>query len=126
MLKQLDTEIIFAQDGSDAVQKFVAHHPELVFMDISMPKLSGLEATKEIRFYEAEHGLPGCPIIALTANAMAGDREKFMDNGMDDYLSKPVRKADLLEVIALWAGRDDAGGHSALDRQSERSRAVAQ
>ncbi|WP_167683687.1 CHASE3 domain-containing protein [Parasedimentitalea denitrificans] len=126
MLKQLDTEIIFAEDGSDAVQKFVAHHPELVFMDISMPKLTGLEATKEIRFYEAEHGLSGCPIIALTANAMAGDREKFIDNGMDDYLSKPVRKADLLEVISLWSERDGAGGHSALSRGSELSRAVAQ
>ena len=126
MLKQLDTEIIFAQDGSDAVQKFVAHHPELVFMDISMPKLTGLEATNEIRLYEAEHGLPGCPIIALTANAMAGDREKFMDNGMDDYLSKPVRKADLLDVISLWARREASGRHFVHGGQTELSRAVVQ
>jgi two-component system, sensor histidine kinase len=103
MLKAMELEIIFAQDGSEAVQQFVIHNPELVFMDISMPKLTGIEATEEIRSFEAENGLRACPIIALTANAMNGDREKYLENGMDGYLSKPIRKGDLLEVISHWS-----------------------
>ncbi len=105
MLKTAGTEVIFAQDGSEAVRHFVNHMPELVFMDISMPKLTGIEATKEIRSFEAENERIACPIIALTAHAMEGDREKFLEQGFDGYLSKPVRKIDLLEVVNLWSMR---------------------
>ncbi|AZV78499.1 response regulator [Parasedimentitalea marina] len=103
MLKATDLQIIHAQDGSEAVQQFITHKPKLVFMDISMPKLTGIEATREIRSFEAKNSLLACPIIALTANAMKGDREKYLENGMDDYLSKPVRKSDLTELIAYWS-----------------------
>jgi len=105
MLKTAGTEVIFAQDGSEAVRHFVNHMPELVFMDISMPKLTGIEATKEIRSFEAENERIPCPIIALTAHAMEGDREKFLEQGFDGYLSKPVRKTDLLVVVDLWSKR---------------------
>lgn len=120
MLKLLDTEILFAQDGCDAVHQFVTHHPELVLMDISMPKLTGIEATNEIRAYEEENGLRTCPIIALTANAMAGDKEKYLECGMDDYLSKPIRKASLLEVLSRWSFDDDGWQQVALERNEPR------
>ncbi|NRB20516.1 MAG: response regulator [Rhodobacteraceae bacterium] len=108
MLKTTGTEVIFAQDGSEAVQQFINHIPGLVFMDISMPKLTGIEATKEIRSFEAENGMNACPIIALTAHAMKGDREKFLEQGMDGYISKPVRKDELIELVAFWSRERDS------------------
>ncbi|WP_167740341.1 CHASE3 domain-containing protein [Parasedimentitalea huanghaiensis] len=121
MLKVVDAEILFAQDGCDAVHQFVTHHPELVLMDISMPKLTGIEATNEIRAYEKEIGLRTCPIVALTANAMVGDKEIYLECGMDDYLSKPIRKANLLEVLSRWSLDEDGDWQQvALERSEPR------
>ena len=68
-------------------------------MDIQMPVMGGEEATQKIRDLEKELSIH-TPIIALTANAMIGDRERFIDAGMDDYISKPVKKNDLIKVFS--------------------------
>jgi CheY-like chemotaxis protein len=71
-------------------------------MDVQMPNMDGHQATRVIRDREKKQGLPRLPILAMTANAMAGDREKCIDAGMDDYMSKPVRPADLKNALIRW------------------------
>ena len=80
----------FAQNGHEALRAFLEQPFDLILMDISMPEMDGIEATEAIRTYECKVGRSRTPIIALTAHAMAADRKRFKDAGMDDYLSKPV------------------------------------
>ena len=89
-----------AEDGGKAVDKLSARRYDLVLMDMQMPVMDGLEATR--RFRAMETGLR-TPIIAMTANAMEGDREACLAAGMDNYLSKPIRAADLLAVLERYA-----------------------
>ena len=89
-------EVSLAFNGQQAIDKATEEQPDLVLMDISLPVLNGLEATRRIR------GIPGLhkvPIIALTAHAMAGDREKAIKAGCDEYHTKPVEMARLLEQM---------------------------
>ena len=102
MLKKDGVELLFAENGIEARDSYVPFAPGIVLMDMSMPGMDGLEATKAIRQMEAELSLPRCPIIALTANAMKGDRELCLKAGMDDYLSKPIVKTKLLGHLAKW------------------------
>ncbi len=104
MLKSENVELLIANNGVEVVECFRAFDPDMVLMDISMPELDGLDATMVIRAYEEGHKLHHCPIVALTANAMRGDRERCIDAGMDDYLVKPIVKAKLLSMIQTWAG----------------------
>lgn len=85
-------------DGRQAVHSFERETFDLVLMDMQMPDMDGLEATAEIRTIEKRTGTH-IPIIALTANAMIGDRERCLKAGMDDYLSKPLRADDLFAMI---------------------------
>jgi CheY-like chemotaxis protein len=80
----------------DAVRE---NAPALVFMDLQMPEMDGLEATRVIREQEAAEGRRPCYIVALTAEAMSGDREKCHRAGMDDYLAKPIRPAELQAAL---------------------------
>ena len=100
MLLKTGVRVISAANGEEAVNQFRNNTVDLVFMDIHMPEKDGFQATREIRKTET----PGTriPIIALTAIAMPGDREKCMEAGMDDYLSKPFRKDDLYIVIRKY------------------------
>ncbi|MFB1035635.1 MAG: response regulator, partial [Sinobacterium sp.] len=76
---------------------------DLIFMDIQMPKMGGIEATSVIRNLESSSNFDAhVPIIALTANTMQGDREKYLASGMDDYLSKPIVMSELSEVLQRW------------------------
>jgi signal transduction histidine kinase/ActR/RegA family two-component response regulator len=96
-----------ADNGIEAVEKYSAN-PEkfdLIFMDIQMPEMDGTEATKAIR----DRGFKTIPIIALTAHAIKGDREKYLEAGMNDYISKPVKKEIIYEIVKKWAGRKDGG-----------------
>ena len=88
-----------ANDGLEAVEKFKSGSFDLILMDENMPRMSGSMATQEIRKIEKEQGLKHTPIIALTANALKGDKERFIDIGMDAYLSKPVEPQELLETL---------------------------
>jgi signal transduction histidine kinase/CheY-like chemotaxis protein/HPt (histidine-containing phosphotransfer) domain-containing protein len=102
MLESLGCQTDVAEDGREALQALSAQHYDLVLMDCQMPNLDGFEATAEIRKKEQVMGGRRLSIIALTANAMAGDRERCLAAGMDDYLKKPLRKDELRAAIRRW------------------------
>ena len=91
-----------ADNGEKALERMHAGHLDVVLMDCQMPVKDGYTASLEWRQHEGANGLPRLPIIAMTANAMAGDRQKCLDAGMDDYLSKPVDRRLLEATIARW------------------------
>ena len=102
MLKELGLAADVANDGREAVQRFVAERYSLIIMDVSMPILDGLGATEQILELEKRQNLTHTPIIALTAHAIKGDREKFINAGMDDYLSKPIDMESLRGVVSKF------------------------
>lgn len=91
-----------AEDGQQAVTAVAAHVPDLILMDMQMPGMDGLEATRVIRG-SRDSLQRSVPIIGLTANAMAGDREACIAAGMNDYLTKPIDRAQLLEKLERWS-----------------------
>lgn len=95
-------ELEIAEDGLLGFEAFKAFKPHLVFMDVSMPVMNGFDSTALIREYEDENNTVRCPVIALTANAMQGDREKCLEAGMDDFMSKPIIMNDLFSLIEQW------------------------
>lgn len=95
MLRKLARHVDFAKDGREALTLFTSHEYDCVLMDGQMPEVDGLEATRQIRAFEAQTGRQRTPIVALTANALPGDREAFLSAGMDEYLTKPIRVGDL-------------------------------
>jgi PAS domain S-box-containing protein len=97
-----------AENGRHALRKLKDTHFDLVLMDIQMPEMDGLEAMQRIR--SGKHGRADIPIIALTAYAMKGDREKFLENGMDGYVTKPVDFGELARVISEVCGREESTG----------------
>ena len=101
MLTKEGFEVEVAENGEQAVEKFVqSPYYDLIFMDCQMPRMDGYEASRQIRRVEDANSTGSrVPIIALTANAMQGDREKCLDAGMDDYLAKPVKKDAIFEMI---------------------------
>lgn len=106
MVKSLDIELRFAENGEQAVELYQSFAPDLVFMDISMPGVDGKEATARIRDIEAGTGRR-VPIVAMTAHAMGGDKEDILAAGLDRYLSKPLGKSAIFGEIAA-ACPDDA------------------
>lgn len=93
--------ICAATDGQEAVETARKESPDLIFMDIQIPVLTGDEATKQIKETE---GLKDVPVIALTARSMKGDREKILAAGFDDYLGKPFHPGDLIKKVGEWLG----------------------
>ncbi len=91
--------LVQAVDGREAVAAYSSAAFDMIFMDIQMPEMDGFEATRQIRAKEAV-SCTHIPIVAMTAHAMAGDRERCLAGGMDDYVSKPLRKEDLFRVLA--------------------------
>jgi signal transduction histidine kinase/CheY-like chemotaxis protein len=89
-----------AKNGSEAVKKVEKNNYNLIFMDIQMPVMDGIEATNAIRSLTQPKNK--IPIIAMTANAMKGDREKYINSGLDDYISKPIDQQALREIILKW------------------------
>ena len=106
MLRTLDIELVFAVNGLEAVELFQSFQPDIIFTDISMPKLDGKEATRQIRALEADVGSDPCPIIAITAHAMDGDADDILASGVDHYLTKPIKKQALVEHIVGAQGPD--------------------
>ena len=109
MLKGRPIDLTVAGTGAEAVALFRDGAFDLVLMDISMPEMDGLAATAAIRAAEAGTDRPRTPIIALTANALEGDRERCLAADMDDYLSKPIRKAELVGLIHAHGRPAEAG-----------------
>jgi len=99
VLNNLGLNVTIANNGEEAVALRKENDYDMIFMDIQMPVMGGVEATHKILEYEKENGLKHIPIIALTANALAGDREKYMSEGMDDYTTKPLNIKDIEELI---------------------------
>lgn len=103
MLKKIGlSEPDIANDGKEAVSMTQSKEYDLILMDCQMPGMSGYEATGLIRKRERNHRLPRIPIVAMTANAMQGDREKCLASGMDDYLSKPIKAESLRTMLTQW------------------------
>jgi len=92
-------QLAIAHDGEEAIEKYEQHKPDIILMDIQMPRMDGLEAIRYIRTKELGHDDAPVPIIALTALAMTGDKEKCLAAGADKYLSKPVKLKELMATI---------------------------
>jgi hypothetical protein len=97
MVRDLDIELVFANNGVEAVALFKSFNPDLIFMDISMPEMDGREASRAIRALEG--GKSHVPIVALTAHAMDGDAADILAAGLDRYMTKPLRKGAITEVL---------------------------
>ncbi len=100
-LARRDYEVVHALTGREAIEKALTAHPDLILMDLSLPDVDGWEATRRIKGQAATATIP---VIALTAHAMAGDREKAIAAGADDYDTKPVEFARLLQKIESFLG----------------------
>ena len=98
LLVKLGCQVDVAADGAEGVRMALSTPYDLIYMDGQMPGMDGMEATQAIRRHQARP-----PIVALTANALAGDRERYLKAGMDDYISKPLRATELARTLELWA-----------------------
>lgn len=98
-LEDLGLTITIANNGLEAFQKRKDEEFDLIFMDIQMPYLDGVEATKEILEYEEDYNQPHVPIIALTANALKGDKDKFISMGLDEYTPKPLIRKEIITLL---------------------------
>lgn len=96
ILRAKGHQLIEAVDGEDALEKVAAEHPDLVLMDISLPKIDGHEVTRRLK---SNAKFASIPVIALTAHAMKGDREKALAAGCVDYIAKPINVHDFYERI---------------------------
>ncbi len=105
ILRQLGMQVDVAGDGEAAIAQVQSGHPDMVLMDMQMPRMDGLTATRIIR------GMPGLatlPILAMTANAMSGDRDRCLAAGMNDHIAKPFDVSDLIRTLQRWAPQREA------------------
>ena len=109
VLEPLGEEIVKASSGEEALRQVLTDEFAVILMDAQMPDIDGVEATRRIREAQAA-GDPSFPsnltIVAMTANAMTGDREICLAAGMDDYLAKPVKSGDLRKILERYLSRD--------------------
>ena len=108
MLKDAGFDITIAANGVEAVECYRDTQPDIILMDMMMPVMDGVEATLKIREIELKTQHRNCPIVALTANALESHREKCLAAGMDDFLSKPIKKKALIHSINKWIYSPDA------------------
>jgi len=99
ILEKHGHKVKIASDGTEAIAALEGKAFDLILMDVQMPKMDGFKATGIIREKEKKSGSPGIPIIAMTAHAMKGDRERCIEAGMDEYISKPINAEKILEII---------------------------
>jgi CheY-like chemotaxis protein/HPt (histidine-containing phosphotransfer) domain-containing protein len=119
MLETLGCQIEVAMDGREGLNRVIRERFDAVLMDCHMPVMDGYEATGEIRRIEQVSKARRIPIIAMTANAMKGDREKCIDAGMDDYVTKPIRMTVLAEILSKYA--PDATKSAAISNHAARA-----
>ena len=135
LLEKAGYRVSVAANGEEAIECFEREHFDVILMDMQMPVMDGLEATQAIRARELRRswvssvdGFKQIPIVAMTANAMEGDRDRCLQAGMNDYIAKPIRQADLLEVIQRVTSGDAApitatakrggGGYVSIDPEA--------
>ena len=102
VLEELDLSFKIVPDGRGAVDRWVSNKPKAILMDVSMPNMNGYEATQKIRELEKQNGQDRTPIIAITAHTLKGDKEKCLEAGMDDYVSKPISIESLRKRLVHW------------------------
>jgi signal transduction histidine kinase/DNA-binding response OmpR family regulator len=102
ILAQFGCQVVTAENGRQAIDMACMQKFDLIFMDCQMPEMDGFEAARHIVSLKAEGKIAPVPIVALTANALKGDRERCLESGMDDYLCKPVRRANLQATLLKW------------------------
>ena len=100
ILELMGVDVEVAENGREALELYQNQKYDLIFMDIQMPEMDGYQTTREIRRTEDEGS--HVPIIALTANALSGDREKCLEAGMDDYISKPIEVEKIEEILKKY------------------------
>jgi signal transduction histidine kinase/DNA-binding response OmpR family regulator/HPt (histidine-containing phosphotransfer) domain-containing protein len=120
MLERIGLTCEVAVDGLQALAAIEKQQFDLVFMDCQMPRMDGYEATRSLRAKESMHKLPRLPVVAMTANAMAGDRVKCLDAGMDDYISKPINDPKLRVILGRWVGGGEVPEQPELGTQVRR------
>ncbi|MGB2221302.1 ATP-binding protein [Neptunomonas sp.] len=118
LLRSIGCEFVIANNGREAVEKWRNDRFDIILMDIEMPILDGISATAEIREAEIAGQQAYTPIVAVTANAMDGDRELYLSNGMDDYLSKPFSRAGIHKTLTRWLS-DGRSAFSDLEQESD-------
>jgi CheY-like chemotaxis protein len=102
ILEQHAMKMVYAENGAEALRKLDEHEVDVVLMDIMMPEMDGYEATRRIRM---DRRFAKLPIIALTAKAMQGDREKCIQAGASDYITKPIDSDQLVSLLRVWLYR---------------------
>ena len=119
LLNKWGHSVTLAETGVEAINKWKANSFDIILMDIQMPQMDGLEATRQIRELESSTGRPPTPIVAMTARAMKGDRERCLEAGMNDYVSKPIRKLELARVLNEIDSNQDATAFAPGSSQSK-------
>lgn len=99
VLQSLDYTVLQAFDGEEGVIKAQSERPDLILMDLSLPKVDGWTATRQIK---ADENISEIPVIALTAHAMVGDRQRALDAGCNDYITKPINLKELAGKLAQY------------------------
>jgi CheY-like chemotaxis protein len=100
-------EVVQAPDGAAALRLAAEMRPDIILMDINLPDMDGTEVTRRLKQDEA---LKAIPIVAITANAMVGDRERYLGAGCDDYIRKPFSRDELRETVGRLCGADSGNG----------------
>jgi signal transduction histidine kinase/CheY-like chemotaxis protein len=104
LLQRRGYQVTLARNGREACDLFASDHYAIVLMDMQMPEMDGYDATRVIRDFEVDSGRVRTPIIAMTANAMEGDRERCLEAGMDDYIAKPIKPDALFSLLERILG----------------------
>ncbi|HOO31808.1 MAG TPA: response regulator [Thermotogota bacterium] len=119
LIDKIGYQITTVENGQQVIEEMKNDDYDLILMDIQMPILDGLEATKKIRLIENEEQLKRIPVIAVTAHAMVGDREKCLSSGMDDYMTKPIEEVELIKKIREYTNKDETLKIGNIDRLSD-------
>jgi len=114
ILSSLGVDVVVKDNGLEALEEFKINHYDIVLTDINMPIMDGVEAFEKIRAYEKENKLFSTPVIAVTANAIKGDKEKFLKLGMDGYISKPINIEEIKDIFNTLLG-----GNLSIEEEKE-------
>ena len=121
-LEDLGLDITIVPNGLQALERRRSNDFDIIFMDIAMPVMDGIEATHQILDYEDKNHLPHIPIVAITANALKGDRERFMKEGLDEYVTKPIKKDNIISILNIFI--QDKIDYSAQEEEVQEIKAI--